>query len=79
MVTVKNIMKHSEEEINKLAHSIQKECYQLVEQMMDYMRKNKKKTNITSQDLTNIFFYKKLAEIELRLRELERKTTISFN
>lgn len=66
------------DEFYELAGSIQKECHDFVEQLMEAMDK-KRATQFQNQDAINIFFYKKLADIELRLRELERRTTINYN
>lgn len=67
-------------EFNDLAAFIQKDCREFVNNLCEAMwqeKKNRKAFHV--QDAVNIFFYKKLASIELRLRELERRTTISDN
>ena len=66
-------------ERDDLARNIQKECYAFTNEILDQLMQRKDTRDIESQDVTNIFFYQKLAEIELRLRELERRTTISQN
>lgn len=71
-------MNYSADEHNALTESIQQECHKFCDKMMDYMHK-RRKSKIQVQDIVNIFFYKKLADIELRLRSLEAKTTISYN
>lgn len=65
---------------DNLAFAIQKECHEYTEMLCEAVWKEKKgRKDFKIQDAINIFFYKKLAEIELRLRELERRTTISDN
>lgn len=58
-----------EVQLDELTAQIQKECYELgtamLEQQPDFFKKG------TSQDITNVFLFKKLAAIELRLRRLE--------
>lgn len=53
----------------EIVEQIQKECHGLSQAMMeqhpDFFKGGK------TQDITNVFFFKKLADIELRLRELE--------
>ena len=66
------------DEHNEITERIQQECHKFCDEMMDYMHK-RRKSKIQVQDIVNIFFYKKLADIELRLRSLEAKTTISHN
>ena len=66
-------------EFNELVMEIQKECHKLVDDAFEYFKKTGKHTDLENQDITNVFLFKKLADIELRLRELERRTTISDN
>lgn len=54
-------------EIQQITEEIQRECHEVV----DGIFQNKTLTAVNVQDATNVFFYKKLAEFEYRLRELE--------
>lgn len=65
------------EDVSKLAGTIQQECHDFIEMMMKYGKKNRKKW--TRDDLLQVFMYTKLADIENRLQELERRTTVSKN
>lgn len=65
--------------MDDIARDIQNECYAFTNALMDQLIKRKGTRDIECQDVTNIYFYRKLAEIEMRLRELERRTTISQN
>ena len=72
-------MEHNQEEFYDITQSIQKDCHDFVDMMVDNLgKKGKLKKGTNQQDFINIFFYKKLADIELRLRSLERKTTTSY-
>lgn len=74
-------MENKNDALEDITRDIQAECHKFVEYMVDELQKTKKHKNnkIENQDLVNIFFYKKLADIELRLRTLERKTHINYN
>jgi hypothetical protein len=73
-------MNHNQDEFYDITQAIQKDCHSFVDMMVENLgKKGKLKRGANQQDFINIFFYKKLADIELRLRSLERKTTISFN
>lgn len=54
------------DEIMKIAEEFQKECLNAVEETL-------LKKKVFHQDATNIWFYLKLAEFELRLRKVENK------
>jgi hypothetical protein len=73
-------MEHNQDEFYDITQAIQKDCHDFVDMMVDNLgKKGKLNKGTNQQDFINIFFYKKLADIELRLRSLERKTTISYN
>lgn len=72
-------MDYNEDEHHELTAGIQKDCHDFVDKMVEHLDKKGKLQKGANQDLINIFFYKKLADIELRLRSLERKTTVSYN
>lgn len=72
-------MEYKDEEFYELTGNIQKDCHDFVNRMIDQLGKKGEIKEGANQDLINIFFYKKLADIELRLRSLERKTTVSYN
>ena len=59
----------NKKELDELTAQIQKECHEIgnimLEQKPDFFKQG------TTQDITNVFLFKKLALIELRLRELE--------
>jgi len=59
------------EEIDNLTRNIQKECHDLAWQLKDQSPETFAKCE--SQDMTNVFLFKKLAEIEYRLQKLEAK------
>jgi hypothetical protein len=61
----------NKEEINDLTRSIQKECHDLAWQLKDQAPDTFAKCE--SQDMTNIFLFKKLAEFEYRLKQLETR------
>ena len=52
----------------RITEEIQMECHRTVEGIMNNMVNNKE---ISVQDATNVYFYKKLADFEYRLRQLE--------
>lgn len=54
-------------ELEKITHDIQWECHETVNGIFN----SKPSKNVNHQDAVNVFFYKKLAEFEYRLRELE--------
>lgn len=56
------------EEILIKAEQLQKECHNIVAEIV---LNQKKDTQITTQDGTNVFMFKKLAELELRIEKLE--------
>ena len=56
-------------DLTMVAMEIQQECHQSVE----YCLNASAVKNISVQDATNAFIYRKLAEMELRLRILESK------
>jgi len=64
-----NYMKSSEEEINELTKVIQKECHSMAWQLKEQAPETFAKCE--SQDMTNVFLFKKLAEFEYRLQQLE--------
>lgn len=72
-------MEPNQDEFYDITQSIQKDCHAFVDMMVENLGKKGKLKEGANQDLINIFLYKKLADIELRLRTLERKTTISYN
>lgn len=53
-------------ELYDIAQEIQQECHTTVEQCI---KLGKKGTSM--QDATNVFIFRKLAEMELRIRQLE--------
>lgn len=55
------------QELEQIAMEIQNECHQTVENIID-----NSELPVTVQDATNVFFYRKLAEMELRLRAIEQ-------
>ncbi len=59
------------EELDTLTRSIQKECHNMAWQLKDQAPDTFAKTE--SQDITNVFLFRKLAEYELRLQKLEAK------
>ena len=58
------------DEMLSIAETFQKECHALGEQILEH------KPDCISQDLTNVWLYKKLGEFEMRLRRLENKNDI---
>jgi Mg2+/Co2+ transporter CorC len=54
-------------ELEQITKEIQQECHSTVEGIIDGSQKP-----VSVQDATNVFFYRKLAEMELRLRKLEK-------
>jgi hypothetical protein len=58
-------MTPQDQEILTIAEHLQQDCHQTVEVIM-YEKKN-----ATVQDATNVWMYRKLAEMELRIRQLE--------
>jgi hypothetical protein len=60
-------------ELDEMILRIQKECHEYVDRMVDQLGKEGKlKKDTVPQDFINIFLYKKLADVELRLCNLER-------
>ena len=59
-------------ELEQIIFGIQKECHEYVDKMVDQLGKQGElKKDTIPQDFINIFLYKKLADVELRLRNLE--------
>lgn len=58
-----------DKEIFDIADSFQKECHALTDELMA------KHNKLEMQDASNIWTFKKLAEFEIRLRNLESPTT----
>jgi hypothetical protein len=59
-------------ELDEIILSIQKECHEYVDGVVDELGKTGKlKKDTIPQDIINIFLYKKLADAKLRLRDLE--------
>lgn len=58
------------DEILTKAKQLQKECHSIVAKVV---LSQKKDTKITTQDGTNVFMFKKLAELELRIEKLENQ------
>lgn len=59
-------------EFDEITFNIQKECHEYVDLMVDMLGKEGKlKKGTVPQDFINIFLFKKLADVELRLRHLE--------
>jgi hypothetical protein len=56
-------------EVLDLMQEIQKECHEFANQAFEQIVVKEKCSN---QDVTNVFFFHKLAEIELRLKALEK-------
>ena len=59
------------EHIQDQAEKFQDECHKMVKVLRDNLDIQGKGQNTTYQDLTNVWMFKKLAEFELRLQELE--------
>jgi hypothetical protein len=57
------------EEVLNIMSGIQKECHEFCN---NYISKVK---GATSQDITNVYLFHKLAEFEYRLRKLEEKNS----
>jgi hypothetical protein len=55
-----------------LVDSLQKDCHRVVDGLMKSSGKG-----LTVQDCTNVWIYNKLAEYEIRLRELEANIPIN--
>ena len=55
-------------ELEQITKEIQQECHQTVEGIINGTQKP-----VSVQDATNVFFYIKLAEFEIRLRGLEKQ------
>jgi hypothetical protein len=56
----------NEIELAQIAQDIQQECHASVEYVI-----NNSESQVSVQDATNVFLYRKLAEMELRIRNLE--------
>jgi len=52
-------------ELIKVAESFQNECHSMVK---EFSKENKK---LSVQDITNVWLFKKLAEMELRIKKVE--------
>lgn len=59
------------EQIDDLTRQIQKECHELAWAVKD--KSPETFAMLENQDVTNVFLFKKLAEIEYRLQKLEAK------
>lgn len=57
----------------ELADAFQKDCHWTVERII------LQKPKVTYQDATNVWMFVKLAELEIRLRELENANTVFGN
>lgn len=53
--------------IQTIAEHLQEDCHKTVESILY----EKRGTNINIQDCTNVWMFRKLAEIEIRIKELE--------
>lgn len=62
-------MKQDTRELMNIADAFQKDCHALTDELMT--RHNK----LEMQDATNVWTFKKLAEFEIRLRNLELDNT----
>lgn len=60
-------MEYKEEEVLKLAESLQDACHESVKTIVT------RNTKISVQDATNVWLFMKLAEIELNLKSLLSK------
>lgn len=60
-----NINKETVNEIIDTINNFQNDCHSLVKSITS------ERPNITNQDVTNVWLFKKLAEFEVRLRQLE--------
>jgi hypothetical protein len=64
--------KSMEEQISDVTEEFQKDCHQMIEDIFEI------KKTYTHQDCTNVWMYKKFAEFEVRLRQLEFLKTIKL-
>ena len=62
------LTKENLETMLNVADVFQEDCHEVVEMVMKMSKKE-----ITSQDATNVWIFRKLAEFEFRLRKLEEK------
>ena len=60
-----NITRETVEKTLQLADYFQKDCHSLTKAIIA------EKPNVSVQDATNVWLFKKLADFEMRLRELE--------
>jgi hypothetical protein len=60
-----NITKETVEKTLQLAEYFQNDCHSLTKAIIA------EKPNVSVQDATNVWLFKKLADFEMRLRELE--------
>lgn len=60
-------MTYDQEKVNQLTASIQQECHRTVEAAINHPELK----SVTVQDATNVFLFKKLADLEYRVQQLE--------
>lgn len=61
-------MTYDHEKVNQLTASIQQECHRTVEGIINHPDR---KGPVDVQDATNVFLFKKLADLEYRVQQLE--------
>jgi hypothetical protein len=66
-------MTYDQEKVYDLTASIQKECHQTVEAAVNHPELK----SVTVQDATNVFLFKKLADLEYRVQQLEAAAMMS--
>ncbi len=60
-----SLVKAREKQINVLAEKLQDDCHNVVSEVM------KAKQGASCQDVTNVWMFHKLAELQLKIKELE--------